>query len=155
MSGHTPHIYFRMRCQKLNYGYLDTVHDGPFFRSPVTLWTNPSTSGACMSFIFAQILHEFCSLVRELFQDACPHGLRSHANCLHYSMEVDLCIKLFQKFISLPPHLSDQGCVGWEPTISVKPCISTGSQEAAGLSWKGGEREEGNIMSRRRSLELK
>jgi hypothetical protein len=59
-----------------------------------------------------QLLHELS--VRELFQEACSQTLHSHACCLNYSMEVDLCIEAVSEIylLALPLFRSRVGVVG-------------------------------------------
>ena len=59
-----------------------------------------------------QVLHELS--VRKLFQEACSQTLHSHACCLNYSMEVDLCIEAVSEIylLALPLFRSRVGVVG-------------------------------------------
>ena len=58
-----------------------------------------------------QLLHELS--VRELLQEACSQTLHSHACCLNYSMEVDLCIEAVSEILlALPLFRSRVGVVG-------------------------------------------
>ena len=87
---------------------------------PRGLLSDTSHTGICFIFFYfdleldghMQLLHELS--VRELFQEACSQTLHSHACCLNYSMEVDLCIEAVSEIylLALPLFRSRVGVVG-------------------------------------------
>ena len=112
--------------------------DGPFFRSPVNLWTNPSKSGICNSFVFEldSPIHSSCMNSAALYLNSSKRlALRhfTHWHLLYFYFELELAWTLQLGTWTLPRGLlSDTSHTGIR--IILKFWFGIGWSQAA-LAW--------------------